>query len=118
MPKIDSSKSSGMPTKAPHFFTEVAFHVLPEVNMQEIIYLSQIVTSKGGTQRYSALRDALRKIQWAKLAALEAIQIEKEISGQMLPGTIAFDPVGQARHAKAIMESVTHTKGSTPKWLV
>lgn len=102
----------GLPEKAPHFFTEVAFPALQELNIQELVYLSQIVKARHREQKYLALRDVLRKIQWAKLAALEATGIEKEIAAQMEPGIVTFDPIGQARHAKAVMECVTHCKAA------
>jgi hypothetical protein len=108
----NASGSTELPEKAPHFLTEVAFDLLPEVIYDDIVYLSQIVKAKGTQREYDGLRDALRKIQWAKLAALEAIEIERDIAAQMKPGTVPFVPVGQARHAKAMMECITHSKAA------
>lgn len=101
-----------LPPQGEHFFTEVSFDVVPEVNYHDLVFLSKIVIMKGESVRYFALRDALRKYQWAKLAGLEAIDIERKISSHMKPNIIPVSYIGQARHAKAMIECVTHTKAA------
>lgn len=109
---MSSSNTNKLPEKAPHFFTEVVFQFVPEVNYEQIVCLSKIGKIKGEVSRYSPLRDALRKIQWANLAGFEATAVEKEIANEMQESKIAYYPSGMARHAKAMIECVTHAKAA------
>jgi hypothetical protein len=110
--KMSSSNTSKLPEQAPHFFTEVVFQFIPDVNYEQIVYLSKIAKAKGKVSQYDPLRDALRKIQWANLAGFEATAVEKEIANEMQGREIAYFPSGMARHAKAMIECVTHTKAA------
>ncbi|PKL39012.1 MAG: hypothetical protein CVV44_09090 [Spirochaetae bacterium HGW-Spirochaetae-1] len=102
-----------LPEKAPHFFVRVAFDFLPEIGYKEIVLLSQLVKeSEIKSEKYKALIDSLIKLQWAKIAGLEAIAIESGISKQFEEGVLPFDPVGQAQHSKAIFDFISHGKAS------
>lgn len=109
---MQENNENTWPKEAPHFFTEVAFEFLPEISYEDLIMLAQLVKLQANAETYSGLRDALRKIQWAKISALEAIGIEKELSEGMRPDSVPFWPVGMARHAKAMMECVMHSKAA------
>lgn len=101
-----------LPEEFPHIFTEVVFQLIPEVNYNNLVYLSQLLKINNRKGIYRPLTDALRKIQWTKLAGMEAIEIEKGIVEQVEEGVIAFSPVGQAQHAKAVFEFIIHTKSA------
>ncbi len=101
-----------LPQKFPHIFREVVFEIVPEVSYSDLVYLSQIVKTRQRTQLYQPLVDSLRKIQWAKLAGLEATTIEEEMTEQVDEETILSDPVGQVQHAKVIFEFVAHSKAA------
>lgn len=101
-----------LPQEFPHIFPEVVFEIAPEVSYSDLVYLSQIVKTRQRTQLYGPLADSLRKIQWAKLAGMEATAIEKEMAEQVDHETLLSDPVGQVQHAKAIFEFVAHGKAA------
>lgn len=101
-----------LPKEFPHIFTEVVFQLIPEVDYNDLVYLSQLLKINKREEIYKPLTDALRKIQWTKLAGIEAIDIEKGIVEQVEEGVIAFSPVGQAQHAKAVFEFIIHTKSA------
>ena len=109
----EDTRLSKLPEKFPHIFTEVVFQLIPEVNYNDLVYLSQLVKSRRRQSIYRPLIDALRKIQWTKLAGKEAIAFEKDIEkyvGQEQEGIISFRPLGQVQHAKAIFEFIVNTK--------
>lgn len=108
-------KLPDLPKEFPHIFTEVVFQLIPEVNYDDLVYLSQLLKINKRKEIYRPLTDALRKIQWTKLASIEAIAIEKDMEKsieQVEEGVIAFNPVGQAQHAKAVFEFIAHTKSA------
>ncbi len=107
-----TSDLNTLPQEFPHIFREVVFEIVPEVSYDDLVYLSQIVKTKQRTQLYQPLVDSLRKIQWAKLAGIEATAIEKEMTEQIDRETILNDPVGQVQHAKAIFEFVVYSKAA------
>jgi hypothetical protein len=100
------------PEKKLHIFNDVSFELLPEISYEDLVYLSQLIEQTGRKALYSPLIDCLRKIQWAKLAGLEAIIIEKRISEQATLDAIPFDPVGQVQHMKALFDFVAHSKAA------
>ena len=109
----EDAKLPELPEKFPHIFTEVVFQLIPEVNYNDLVYLSQLVKSRRQQSIYRPLIDALRKIQWTKLAGLEAIAFEKDIEkyvGQEQEAIIPFRPLGQVQHAKAIFEFIVNIK--------
>ena len=101
-----------LPEKFPHIFVDIAWDMLPEMPYKDLVYLSQLVMQSGREKLYEPLVDCLRKIQWAKLAGLEAIIIERRIVEQAGPQVIPFDPVGQVQHMKALFDFVAHGKAS------
>jgi len=105
---------SPLPDKFPHIFFEVAFEVLPEVNYDDIIYLSQLVKTGKRETLYVLLVDAVRKIQWKKLSALDASFIDSTLAAQYdgSPDVVLHDPIGQIRHAKALLELVSVGKAA------
>ena len=115
MPENEKPKLPELPEEAPHIFTGVLFQLLSEVDYHDLVYLSQLLKINKREEIYVPLTDALRKIQWAKLASIEAVArekgIEKDIE-QVEEGVIAFNPVGQTQHAKAVFEFVIHTKAA------
>jgi len=106
------SELPDFPQEFPHIFVDVAFDLLPEISYGDLVYLSQLVKQAGRKKPYRSLVDCLRKIQWAKLAGLEAIMVERRIAEQASPEVIPFDPVGQVQHAKALFDFVSHAKAS------
>ena len=100
------------PEKKLHIFNDVSFELLPEISYEDLVYLSQLVEQTGRKELYSPLVDCLRKIQWAKLASLEAIIAEKRISERATPDAIPFDPIGQVQHMKALFDFVAHSKAA------
>jgi hypothetical protein len=107
-----SAKLPEMPKEFPHIFTEVVFQLIPEVDYDDLVYLSQLLKINKRVEIYRPLADALRKIQWTKLASMEAIAIEKEVVEQAGEGILVSWPIGQVRHAKAVFEFITHTKSA------
>ena len=100
------------PEKKLHIFNDVSFELLPEISYEDLVYLSQLVEQTGRKELYPPLIDCLRKIQWAKLASLEAIIVEKRISEQATLDAIPFDPIGQVQHVKALFDFVAHSKAA------
>ena len=109
---MSAEENAKLPEEFPHIFTEVVFQLIPEVDCNDLVYLSQLLKINKREEIYRPLTDALRKIQWTKLASMEAIAIEKEAVERVEEGVIAFNPVGQAQHAKAVFEFITHTKSA------
>jgi hypothetical protein len=103
-----------LPEKLPHFFFEVAFELLPEVNYDDLIYLCALVRAGKREDMYSSLVDAVRKIQWMKLSGMDACSIDAVLTAQYdgSNDTAFHDPVGQIRHAKALLELVSHGKAA------
>jgi hypothetical protein len=103
-----------MPDKLPHIFFEVALQVLPELNYDDLVYLSLLVRTQQREPVYSALVDAVRKVQWMKLSSMDATGIDAVLVAQYdaSADVILNDPVGQIRHAKALLELVSHGKAA------
>jgi hypothetical protein len=93
-------------------FTEVIPKLTPEIEETDLIRLGSIARKNNRTNFYEPLTDALRKIQWVKLMALEAISIEEEIKEAMKPGTLIYYPFGQLKHALAVTDTLIHTKSA------
>lgn len=103
---------SSLPKQFPHIFRGVLFEVIPEIDYGELCYLSEIARAKNEVPRYRHLEEALRKIQWAKLACLEAIGIEERIEAEMNRGGSVQGMSGQVQHAKAMFDFVAHAKAA------
>lgn len=101
-----------LPEEFPHIFTEVIFQLVPEVDYSDLVYLSQLLKIRKREEIYGPLADALRKIQWTKLASMEAIAIEKETVKLVEDEVIAFYPAGQVQYAKAVFDVVILTKSA------
>jgi hypothetical protein len=93
-------------------FTEIIPNLIPEVDTRSLVRLGSIVRKMNRTAVYEPLTDALRKIQWVKLAAIEAQSIESEITNAMEPGVIVSYPFGQIRHSLAVTDALLHTKSA------
>jgi len=93
-------------------FTEIIPNLIPEVDMQSLVRLGSIVRKINRSAVYEPLTDALRKIQWVKLTAIEAQSIESEIANAMEPSAIVTYPFGQIRHSLAITDALLHTKSA------
>lgn len=106
------TKLPQLPDKAPHFFVRVAFDFLPEISYEDLVQLCHLTEKTGRKDKYKALVDCLIKMQWAKIAGLEAIAIEEGIAKQSDEETIPYDPIGQAQHSKALFDFVSHGKAS------
>lgn len=100
------------PQQAPHFFTRIAFNILPEIEYEKILIFSQIVKIKKSQNEYVTLVDSLMKIQWSKISGMEAMEIEKTLSSQYNGDKFVVDLIGQAQHSKSIFEFVTHLKAA------
>lgn len=106
--------SSPMPDKLPHFFFEVALQVLPELNYDDLVYLSLLASAQQREPLYSSLVDAVRKVQWMKLSSMDAAMLDAVLIAQY-DGSVDVllnDPVGQIRHAKALLELISHGKAA------
>ncbi len=101
-----------LPNQFPHIFVDVAFDLIPEIDYDELVFLSNIVKTKHREDVYLPFVDALRKIQWAKLSAVDAINVDIVLSKEYEQDTIIQDPVGQIRHAKSILDFVSQSKAS------
>ena len=115
----EDTKLPELPKEFPHIFTEVVFQLIPEVNYNDLVYLSQLLKINKREEIYRPLNDTLRKIQWTKLAGVEAIAIEQDIAKDIENGIeqeegviIYFNPLGQVEHAKAVFEFIVHTKSA------
>lgn len=108
----EDAKLPELPKEFPHIFTEVIFQLMPEVDYNDLVYLSQLLKINEREEIYKSLIDALRKMQWTKLSGMEAITMEKDIVEQMKEGVLVFNPVGQVKHAKAVFELIVHTKAA------
>jgi hypothetical protein len=106
--------SSALPDQFPHIFFEVALQVLPELNYDDLVYLSLLVRAQQREPLYSSLVDAVRKVQWMKLSSIDATTIDAVIVAQYdgSPSVVLNDPVGQIRHAKALLELISHGKAA------
>jgi len=109
---MSAVEDAKLPKEFPHIFTEVVFQLIPEVNYNDLVYLSQLLKINKREEIYWPLTDALRKIQWTKLASMEALAIEKETVEQVEDGVIAFWPVGLEQYAKAVSDFVIYTKSA------
>jgi hypothetical protein len=105
---------SPLPDKLPHIFFEVALEVLPELNYDDLVYLSLLVRSQQREPVYSALVDAVRKVQWMKLSSMDATGLDAVLVAQYdgSVDVVLNDPVGKIRHAKALLELVSHGKAA------
>ncbi len=104
-----------LPQEFPHIFTGIAFEVIPEVDYADLCYLSEIVKGKSDEKRYRSLVEALRKIQWAKQAGVQAITLETDIGldvQEVGEDVLLYEPVGQVEHAKAMFDFVAHAKAA------
>lgn len=105
--------STGMPLKIQGIiFTEIIPDLIPEVDTRSLVRLGSITRKMNRTKFYDPLTDALRKIQWVKLMAIEALSIESDITNAMEPETIVTYPFGQIRHALAVTDALLHTKSA------
>jgi hypothetical protein len=108
-----SQSSASMPQEIKGIiFTEIIPQLIPEVSPADLIRLGAIVRKKNRSEAYEPLTDSLRKIQWVKLVSLEAVSIEREIAGQMEPGSTVSYPFGQVKHSLAVTDSMIHTKSA------
>ena len=106
--------SMTLPEKFPHIFFEVAFQLLPELNYDDLVYLSLLVRAQQREPVYSPLVEAVRKVQWMKLSSIDAITLDAALVAQYdgSPDVVLNDPVGQIRHAKALLELISHGKAA------
>jgi hypothetical protein len=111
---ITMSEGNGalLPDHFPHIFFEIAFELLPEIDYDNIVYLSTVAKARNRESIYSALVDALRKIQWAKLSALDAITVDHVLAREYEDDTAFHDPIGQIRHAKSLLEFIAQGKAA------
>ena len=106
--------STTLPEKFPHIFFEVEFRLLPELNYDDLVYLSLLVRAQHREPVYFPLVDAVRKIQWMKLSSTDAMTIDAVLVAQYdgSADVILNDPVGQIRHAKALLELISQGKAA------
>ena len=111
---MSTTIANSMPDKFPHIFFEIAFEFLPELNYEDLVYLSLLVRAQQREPQYSSLVDAVRKVQWMKLSSMDAIGIDSVLVAQCDASAdiILNDPVAQIRHAKALLELVSHGKAA------
>ncbi|PPD58753.1 hypothetical protein JP09_002455 [Dehalogenimonas etheniformans] len=109
---MTNSRLPNFPEHKLHIFNDVSFEVLPEISYENLVHLSHLVDQMGRAELYFPLVDCLRKIQWAKLAGIESIRIEKSIAERATQDTVPFDPIGQIQHMKALFDFVAHAKAS------
>jgi hypothetical protein len=108
-----SSPSSPFPQNIQGIiFTEVVPQLTPEIETTNLIRLGSIVRRRHREKLYEPLPDALRKIQWVKLLAIEAISIDNEIRNAMEPNKMVSYPYGQMRHALSVTSALFHTKSA------
>lgn len=93
-------------------FTEVVPKLTPEIDSASLIRLGSIVRKKNKVRLYAPLTDALRKIQWIKLMAIEAISIDSDITANKQPNKMSSYPYGQMRHALSVTGALFHTKSA------
>ncbi len=105
---------SPMPDRFPHIFIEVALQVLPELNYDDLVYLSLLVRALQRESLYASLVDAIRKAQWMKLSLMDAAMLDATLVAQYdgSVDVVLHDPVGQIRHAKALLDLVSHGKAA------
>lgn len=105
---------SPLPDTFPHIFFEIALQVLPELNYDDLVYLSLLVRAQQREPLYSSLVDAIRKVQWMKLSSIDATAIDAALVAQYdgSADIVLNDPVGKIRHAKALLELVSHSKAA------
>ena len=101
------------PAQAPHFFVNVAFASLPELPYLLIVEASQLAVANRSVEAYAALRFAVQKLQWVKMACVRAKAIDSELYKQRVDDFLPFDPTGQAEHARAVFEVVGYGKATT-----
>ncbi|MDL5045108.1 hypothetical protein QQ054_03510 [Oscillatoria amoena NRMC-F 0135] len=101
-----------LPKEATHFFTNVDFAVIPEIDYQKLEELSQLAQANSSAEKYLDLRESLIKLMWAKVSGLRANSIETELLNQYEPQVLVQEYIGQIEHEKSIFEFITHTKSS------
>jgi hypothetical protein len=106
--------ASSLPDHFPHLFFEIALEVVPEINYDELVYLSQLVKTRQRESVYSSLVDAVRKYHWAKLSGIEAIVIDGTLVAAYdgADDTLFGDVVGKIRHNKALLELISPCKAA------
>jgi len=106
--------SSPLPNEFPHIFFEIAMEVVPEINYEDLVYLSQLVKIRHRESVYSPLVDAVRKYHWAKLSGSDAIMIDTVLIAEYdgADDTMFGDAVGKVRHNKALLELISHCKAA------
>ena len=85
---------------------------MPDIGYTDLEELSQLAIYNERAHHYAAAREALQKVQWAKISAVQAISVEQEIIAQYKPGVLSLHLLGQVQHAKALFELVAHAKSA------
>ena len=98
--------------EALHFFTGVAFDLMPDTSYTDLEELSQLARYNERIHHYAAAREALQKVQWAKISAMQAVSVEQEIIAQYKPGVLSLHLPGRVQHAKSLFELVAHAKSA------
>jgi hypothetical protein len=98
----------------PQIFTGLLPEFLKELEWPELLYLSDLARATTNERRYLSLGDALRKLQWARLSAVECGEFERMTEEELSSvGTaLLYEPIGQLRHQKARCDFVAHCKAS------
>lgn len=102
-----------LPQDAPHFFTDTSLDVLHEVPYPLLVEISQLAQANGSVPAYESLQFAMRKLQWVKLAAARAVEIDQVLRALPIDGCLLVDTVAQSEHAKSVLEVVSYGKAVT-----
>ena len=102
-----------LPQDAPHFFLDTSLDLLDEVPYALLVEISQLAQANGSVAAYESLQFAVRKLQWVKLAAARAVEIDRVLRAQPVDGYLLLDTVAQSEHAKSVLEVVSYGKAVT-----
>lgn len=110
---------NALPQQFPHFFIGIPLSEIGEVSYPKLEELSQLAKARSAESEYDGLVDALKKLFWAKSAALTAIDNEEMIASVLekksqadKEKTMYSFPAMQTLHEKSIADMLVYIKSS------
>lgn len=102
-----------IPQQALHFFTQVDFNLLPEIDYHSLVELCQLEKYNNRGSEYDLLPQVLQKIQWAKVSGTRAKSLDAETTAiAEQRGSLIYNEVTFVEYGKSIFEVITYTKAA------
>jgi hypothetical protein len=106
---MDASK---LANEAPHFFTQIAMHLIPDSEYEKLLKLSHFAKLNKSVSKFDLLQDSLRKYQWAILAFIKAKHINAVLVNEEVDNYILMDLNGSTEFSRAVFELIIYGKAS------